>query len=133
MPGRKIKIEELMNRSNVRFGTSGARGLASDMTDEVCYAYTVAFLQYLESTGALKEKNIIGVGGDFRPSTDRIMNAVSMAIESRGYILENCGKIPSPTLAHYGLVKQMPTVMVTGSHIPADRNGIKYTAARRPL
>ena len=76
MPDRKIEIEELMNRSNVRFGTSGARGLASDMTDEVCYAYTVAFLQYLESAGALQEKDIIGVGGDFRPSTDRIMQAV---------------------------------------------------------
>jgi phosphomannomutase len=129
MPGRKIRIEELMNRSKVPFGTSGARGLASDMTDEVCYAYTVAFLQYLESTGDLEEKGIIGIGGDFRPSTDRIMKAVSRAIESRGYIPENCGKIPSPTLAYYGLVKQIPTVMVTGSHIPADRNGIKYTKA----
>jgi phosphomannomutase len=129
MPDRKIEIEELMKHSNVPFGTSGARGLASDMTDEVCYAYTVAFLQYLESTGELEEQGIIGVGGDFRPSTDRIMKAVSRAIESRGCIPENCGKIPSPTLAHYGLVKRIPTVMVTGSHIPADRNGIKYTKA----
>ena len=40
-----VGIDELMSRSGVRFGTSGARGLVAEMTDEVCYAYTAAFLQ----------------------------------------------------------------------------------------
>lgn len=31
--------------SSVQFGTSGARGLVSAMTAEVCYAYTQAFLR----------------------------------------------------------------------------------------
>jgi phosphomannomutase len=38
-------IQSLMQTSNVGFGTSGARGLVSDMTDELCYAYSLAFLQ----------------------------------------------------------------------------------------
>ena len=37
-----------MDSSGVAFGTSGARGLVSAMTDEVCYTYTRGFLQYLE-------------------------------------------------------------------------------------
>jgi phosphomannomutase len=38
----------------------------------------------------------------------------------------NCGRLPSPALALHGLSEGIPTVMVTGSHIPADRNGIKF-------
>ena len=125
-----LKIDDLMIQSGVRFGTSGARGLASDMTDEVCYAYTLAFIQYLESAGELKGAGVISIGGDLRPSTERIMQAVTKAIRYKGYVPQNCGKIPSPGLAYYGLVKKIPTVMVTGSHIPADRNGIKYTKSQ---
>jgi phosphomannomutase len=116
-----------MKSSGVKFGTSGARGLADDMTDMVCYAYTSAFIQYLENTGQLKDSGAIAFGGDLRPSTDRIMTAVARAIVDRGYTPQNCGKLPSPALACYGITKGIPTAMVTGSHIPDDRNGIKYT------
>jgi phosphomannomutase len=34
--------------------------------------------------------------------------------------------VPSPAVALYGLVHRVPAIMVTGSHIPADRNGIKF-------
>ena len=125
--GKKKKIEDLMAQSRVKFGTSGARGLVTDMTDEVCYAYTQGFIQYLEQIGELSGVGTIGIGGDLRPSTDRIMLAAARAIEDRGYTPNSCGKLPSPALAFYGLEKTIPTVMVTGSHIPEDRNGIKYT------
>jgi len=52
--GETVSISDLMVQSGVKFGTSGARGLADDMTDRVCYAYTAAFIQYLEETGELK-------------------------------------------------------------------------------
>jgi phosphomannomutase len=35
------------------------------------------------------------------------------------------GKIPTPALTFYALQKQTASFMVTGSHIPADRNGQK--------
>ena len=127
MREKKIRIDELMGQSGVGFGTSGARGLASNMTDAVCYIYTRAFLQYLESTGELKGQEDIGMGGDLRPSTDRIMRAAAKAITDMGYTVINCGKVPAPSLAYYGLLRGIPTVMVTGSHIPEERNGIKYT------
>jgi len=116
-----------MQTSGVKFGTSGARGLADDMTDGVCYAYTAAFIQYLEETGELKGSGTIAFGGDLRPSTTRIMTAVARAVLDRGYTPVNCGKLPSPALAYYGISQQIPAAMVTGSHIPDDRNGIKYT------
>ena len=116
-----------MYRSGVRFGTSGARGLALDMTDEVCYAYTAAFIQYLEESGELKGGSVIAIGGDLRSSTGRIMKAAVRAVIDRGCTPENCGRLPSPAMAYYGLVKKIPAIMVTGSHIPDERNGIKFT------
>jgi phosphomannomutase len=127
MAPRPVSIENLMASSNVRFGTSGVRGLASDMTDKVCYAYTAGFIQHLEAAGELIRNSTIALGGDLRTSTPRILRAGVQAVTDRGYRVENCGNLPSPALACYGLIKKIPTIMVTGSHIPDDRNGIKYT------
>lgn len=122
-----VSIRDLMTSSGVAFGTSGARGLATAMTDLVCYAYTKGFLQYLESIGELKRAGEgVAVAGDFRPSTDRVMEAVCRAAEDMGYRAVNCGKIPSPGVALFGLEQNIPAIMVTGSHIPDDRNGIKF-------
>ncbi len=123
----KISIQELMVRSGVAFGTSGARGLATAMTDSVCYAYAKGFLQYLESIGEIKRADeCVAVGGDFRPSTSRVMEAVCRAADDLGYRAVNCGKIPSPAVALFGFENKIPSIMVTGSHIPDDRNGIKF-------
>ena len=46
---RSITIHEMMNSSGVRFGTSGARGLVADMSHEVCFAYTLAFLKAISA------------------------------------------------------------------------------------
>ena len=123
----QIRISELMATSGVAFGTSGARGLATAMTDRVCYTYAAGFLQYLESIGELKHRGeAVAVAGDFRPSSDRVMEAVCRAAEDKGYQALNCGKIPSPAVALLGLEQKFPAIMVTGSHIPDDRNGIKF-------
>ena len=120
-------ISELMGRTGVKFGTSGARGLATQLTDLVAYAYTKGFLQYLKECGDLAPgTREVAFGGDLRPSTDRIMTAAMRAAEDLGYTVVNCGRVPSPALALLGLERGIPAVMVTGSHIPADRNGIKF-------
>ena len=125
-----IEINELMKQTGVAFGTSGARGLASEMTDRVCYAYTRGFLQYVASIGELDRHGIeVAIGGDLRPSTERIMTAVARAAADMGCRPINCGRTPSPAVALYGLTHGVPAIMVTGSHIPSDRNGIKFNKA----
>ncbi len=127
---RKVIISELMESSNVKFGTSGARGLVADMSDYVCYAYTLGFIQYLKNdwlqhnSGYKLEQ--MAIAGDLRPSTPRIMAAVARAVADSGMEVINSGFVPSPAVALYGISNKIPAVMVTGSHIPADRNGIKY-------
>lgn len=122
-----ILIQDFMTQSGVKFGTSGARGLVSKMTDRVCFAYTVAFLQHL-SSGGLRPGCSVYLAGDRRPSTPAILHAVARAAQFLGYVPVNCGLIPSPAVALLGLKKKAPSIMVTGSHIPDDRNGIKFNS-----
>jgi len=123
---QSIRIIDLMEQSGVGFGTSGARGLVTAMTDRVCYAYTVGFLQYLKSTGDLDAARQVAIAGDLRSSTNSIMAAVGKAVVDMGLKVVHCGHVPSPAVALLGLARKIPAVMVTGSHIPDDRNGIKY-------
>jgi phosphomannomutase len=122
-------MSDLMARSGVKFGTSGARGLVSAMTDEICYAFTKAFLQSLATHDGVVQSCDVGIAGDLRSSTGRIMAAVARACTDHGHRPVHCGRIPTPAVGLFGIERRIPTVMVTGSHIPDDRNGIKFYKA----
>lgn len=121
-----VSIADLMTQSGVAFGTSGARGLVTAMTDQVCFAYTAAFLQHLNSIGQFAPGAHVAIAGDLRPSSPRIMAACAAAVGHMGGVVDNCGFVPSPAVAGYGFARGIPSLMVTGSHIPDDRNGIKF-------
>jgi phosphomannomutase len=125
----RVGIAELMESSGVKFGTSGARGLVSALSDRVAYAYASAFLAYLERSARLAPNSEVAIGGDLRSSTNRILAAVLQAIRDRGHRPLHAGKLPSPALMLYGIDHRIPSMMVTGSHIPDDRNGIKFNTA----
>ncbi|HET7542871.1 MAG TPA: phosphomannomutase [Polyangiaceae bacterium] len=133
MAAGRISIAEAMDQSGVAFGTSGARGLVVAMTDEVCYTYTRGFLQYLEREGESLRGGRVAVAGDLRLSTPRIMRAVMKAIADHGSLPVNGGRVPTPAVALYGFEQKIPSIMVTGSHIPDDRNGIKFYRPKSEL
>lgn len=108
------------------FGTSGLRGLVTDMTDLECYVNTAGFLKFLQQSGRFEPGRRVFVAGDLRESTDRILRAVHKAITDYGFETVNCGHIPTPALAFYAEQQGSPCIMVTGSHVPEDRNGIKF-------
>lgn len=122
----QVLIADLMASSGVGFGTSGARGLVSDMSDSLCYAYTAAFLQHLQGQDSIRPGQHLGIGVDLRPSSERIANACALAALDLGYIPRFWGVLPTPALALAGLEAAIPCLMVTGSHIPDNRNGIKF-------
>lgn len=121
-----VSIADLMAQSGVAFGTSGARGLVSAMTDRVCFAYTAAFLQHLSAIGQFAPGVHVAIAGDLRPSSPRIMAACAAAVRHMGGAVDYCGFVPSPAVAAHGFSQGIPSLMVTGSHIPDDRNGIKF-------
>jgi phosphomannomutase len=107
------------------FGTSGLRGLVKDITDLEAYVNVKAALRYLLASGDIREGTRVVLAGDLRPSTDRIMRASACAIVDAGFQVENAGKIPTPALICHAVARRFAGVMVSGSHIPFDRNGIK--------
>ena len=111
------------------FGTSGLRGLVIDMTDLECYINVRGFLDFLKQNEALPDNAVISVAGDLRNSTPRILGATLQAIEDAGYQSQYCGLIPTPALALWAKDNNQPCIMVTGSHIPDNRNGIKFYKA----
>ena len=121
-----ISVKALMQESGVAFGTSGARGLVSAMTDRVCYGYTTGFLGHLVAQGQWRPDGKVALAGDLRPSTPRILAACSAAVRAMGAEPVFCGFVPTPALAFFAMGEAMPAIMVTGSHIPDDRNGIKF-------
>lgn len=121
-----VSVADLMVHSGVAFGTSGARGLVEKMNDKVCFAYTCAFLQHLTNIGQFNASTAVAIAGDLRPSTPRILAACAAAIRHMGGKVKFCGYVPSPAVAAYGFAQGSPSLMVTGSHIPDDRNGIKF-------
>ena len=117
-------VSDLMTQSGVKFGTSGARGLVVQMTDEVCYAYAAAFIDTVAGEAAE-----IVLGHDLRPSSPRIAAACAAAIEDAGRRVRYAGALPTPAIAYHAQCLGAPALIVTGSHIPFDRNGIKFYGA----
>jgi len=118
----------------LKFGTSGLRAPVADLTDLECYINIRGFIDYLKNIspedGGIKEGAEIFLAGDFRPSTPRITKAIARAAKDSGCIVKNCGNMSSSAVAYCGMRNNCASIMVTGSHVPEDRNGIKPNKTR---
>ena len=118
-----------MSGTSLKFGTSGLRGLADELNGLPAYAYSLAFVGMLSEDGKLHRGDKVFVGRDLRPSSPDIAALCMAAIEDGGFQPVDCGVLPTPALSNYAISQQAPSIMVTGSHIPDDRNGLKFYRA----
>ncbi|MCL6708687.1 phosphomannomutase [Pseudomonas sp. R2.Fl] len=109
-----------------KFGTSGLRGLSSELTGSVSALYATAFARFLLGRSLTRPGAMIAIGRDFRESSPAIASTVIAALRRAGLSPVDCGTVPTPALALYAMEHGAAAIMVTGSHIPADRNGIKF-------
>ncbi len=114
---------KVIAESGIQFGTSGARGLVEHFTSEVCAAFSHAFLTTVARDFDFAK---VAVAIDNRPSSYAMAQSCIEAIKSRGYDVSYYGVIPTPALAFSAMQDSIPCIMVTGSHIPFDRNGLKF-------
>jgi len=129
----------------LRFGTSGLRGLVRDMTDREVYINSAGFVAFLEQQGELPPGAPVAIGEDLRArcsvtgieSSPRLARAVTQACADAGHPVIHCGQLPTPALAYWASLdlpeqgkQPMPAIMITGSHIPSDRNGVKFYKLR---
>jgi phosphomannomutase len=103
-----------------KFGTSGLRGLVKELTSDLIADHVRAFIHACPvGTGLF-------VARDLRPSSSDIADIVIAAAQAEGLDVTDCGAVPTPALALASIGAAAAAVMVTGSHIPADRNGLKF-------
>ncbi|MBF0253380.1 MAG: hypothetical protein HQL29_06140, partial [Candidatus Omnitrophica bacterium] len=110
------------------FGTSGLRSVDEDFRDRVVYENVVGFVKGLKDLEGWKEgetKKVL-VADDLRPSSPKIRKAIAIALAEIGVEPIYAGELPSPVIAYYAQVEKVPSIMITGSHIPFGRNGIKF-------
>ncbi|WP_017445396.1 phosphomannomutase [Gayadomonas joobiniege] len=118
-----LKTDKVLVCSSVKFGTSGARGLVTDFTPDVCAAFTHAFVSSMQVNFKF---DTVAIAIDNRPSSYQMAQACSAALEQAGLKTLYYGVIPTPALAYAAMQADIPCIMVTGSHIPFDRNGLKF-------
>ncbi|EFK5515518.1 phosphomannomutase [Escherichia coli] len=118
-----MNTSDVIHNSGIEFGTSGARGLVIDFTHSTTVAFTLAFLIHLKKEFVFKE---VALAIDNRPSRFGIAKFCASAIINMGMTPIYYGVIPTPALACKAMAENMPAIMITGSHIPFDRNGMKF-------
>lgn len=118
-----MNAKDIIRASEIKFGTSGARGLVEQFTPEVCAAFTIAFISSMQQSFQF---NRVSIAIDRRPSSPDIAAACAAAAEKMGVVVDYFGVLPTPALALQSMQANQPAIMITGSHIPFDRNGMKF-------
>jgi phosphomannomutase len=109
-----------------KFGTSGLRGLATELIGSASRNHVAAFARHMKAKHNVSLGDAVYVAWDYRDSSPAIVSDVLSALHSEGLMPVTCGAVPTPALAYRAMGERRASIMITGSHIPADRNGIKF-------
>ncbi|MDE7181869.1 MAG: phosphomannomutase/phosphoglucomutase [Clostridia bacterium] len=120
-------LKKLKSGTDVR-GVAVGDYSAVTLTDEAVILISRAFIKWLTSRYK-KDRFKIAVGNDSRISAQRILNCVKEGILSSGCDLVYTGLSSTPSM--FILLKKSDwgcdaSIMITASHLPYDRNGLKF-------
>lgn len=122
-----VNYAKLKSGTDVRGVAVGDRSPVT-LTDEAVEAIVKAFAKRLSAiTGKTRLK--IAVGNDSRISAERVKNAVTRALIGSGCDVVYTGLSSTPSM--FILLKKSDygcdaSIMITASHLPYDRNGLKF-------
>ena len=119
----------LQNGSDIRgvaVKTDGGR--EPDMTENACSCLAAAFALWLsEKTG--KESPAVAVGRDCRISGEALLSSAAKSMKGLGCKVQGCGLATTPAMFMSTVLGDGPAdgaIMFTASHLPFDRNGMKF-------
>ncbi len=105
------------------FGSSGTRGVANEeVTPEFCLRIGMAI-------GTVTGRERVAVGRDTRKTGAMLTNAAVSGLMSVGCDVDRLGALPTPATQLYAERENVPAVMITASHNPAEYNGIKLVGS----
>lgn len=121
-------FNKLLSGSDIRGNASEYNGKPIDLDDETVFAVGKAFVYWL-SAKLSKEKLTIAVGHDSRISAERIKERIIIALKESGCLVLDCGLCSTPSMfmmTQYPSVKAHGAIMITASHHPFYKNGLKF-------
>lgn len=125
------KWKKIQNGSDIRgVALEGIEGQHVNLTPEVVRAVASAFCLWLsKAVGKPAEALKISVGNDSRLSAKALREAILEGITVTGAGAYNCGLASTPAMFMSTVIpgyKYDGAVMITASHLPFNRNGMKF-------
>ena len=128
MTGNLMKLQ---NGSDVRgVACEGVAGESVNVTEDAANVIGQAFVQWLaQKTGKESSSLTIAIGRDSRITGEKLAKAAAAGIAQAGAKVVNCGLATTPAMFMSIVFEQTKfagSLMVTASHLPFNRNGIKF-------
>lgn len=124
-----IEWTQLQNGSDIRgIATEGIIGENINLSVEKVAALGRGFVQWL-STTINKKQLRIAIGMDCRLTSPAFLDALEESITSLGCDVLHCGTASTPAMllsTQMAEIKADGAIMVTGSHMSFNRNGLKF-------
>lgn len=122
---------KLQNGSDIRgVAVEGVEGENVNLTPEIAKKVGCAFVSWLEKKSGVPPYEMkIGVGRDSRISGPSLADALMEGIASAGAKVVDCGLSTTPAMFMSIVFDETDftgSAMITASHLPYNRNGIKF-------
>lgn len=127
----KNELLKLQNGSDIRgIATEGVDGEEVNLTPEAAEVISRSYVGWLsKKTGKKVSELVVGVGRDSRISGEKILGAVVDGIICMGAKAVDCGIATTPAMFMSIIFEETKfdgAIMVTASHLPFNRNGLKF-------
>ncbi len=125
------KWSSLKNGSDIRgVASEGIPGAEVNLTDPVIEAIAKGFVEFLcKKSGKPASELRISIGHDSRISAQRVKNACIRAMADTGAYVLDFGLCTTPAMFMSTIDSELnifASVMLTASHLPFNRNGLKF-------
>lgn len=122
-------IRKLQNGSDVRgVAMRGIEGEEVTFTQDIAMKIAYSFARWLaQKTGKSDLK--FAIGRDSRLTGEHLSQAVALGLVSRGATVFQCGLATTPSMFIATIDESLKVdgaIMVTASHLPFNRNGLKF-------
>ncbi len=122
---------KLQNGSDVRgIAMEGVEGEHVNLTPEIAMYIAAAFVEFAaERCGKTVEEVKVSVGHDSRLTAEAIKAGVLAGIQKTGAGAVDCSLSSTPSMFMSTILPQLNydgAVMITASHLPFNRNGLKF-------
>lgn len=123
--------KKLQNGSDIRgVALNGVPGEEVNLTKEICETLGISFVKWLSDKKGKNSSDLkISVGTDSRLSGNDLKSGLIIGMTKCGVSVYDCGMASTPAMFMTTVIegyKYDGAIMITASHLPFNRNGLKF-------